>query len=50
MLGTINDIEFLSNEQLGEGAYSKVFKVRHRASDKTFALKFVNLTRLISSN
>ena len=44
MLNSISDIEFLSNDQLGEGAYSRVFKVRHKVSNKTFALKYVRIT------
>ena len=41
MLSCVSDIEFLSNEQLGEGAYSQVYKVKHKKTKKIFALKYV---------
>ena len=50
MLKNISDIEFLSKDQLGEGAYSQFFKVKHKKTQKIFALKYVrNLIRLIFS-
>jgi serine/threonine protein kinase len=47
MLNSIDEIEFLSKNELGEGAYSKVFHVRHRKTKKHYALKHVNLIRLM---
>ena len=45
MLNNIDEIEFLSKQELGEGAYSKVFHVRHRKTKKHFALKHVIIIR-----
>lgn len=43
MLNDINDIQFLDKEELGEGAYSKVYKIRHVINKQIYALKYVSL-------
>ena len=50
MLNHINDIEYLDNKELGEGAYSMVYKVKHKKNNQLFALKYVILIRLIYLN
>lgn len=49
MLSSIDELDFLSKNEIGEGAYSKVYHVRHRENKKHFALKHVSLTRSMSS-
>lgn len=41
MLNSLDDIEILGNKHLGEGAFSQVFKCRHKADGKLYALKIV---------
>ena len=43
---SLKDIEVLDRTPLGEGAFSYVFKVRHRSSQKTFALKKIDILQL----
>ena len=44
MLTTIKDVEVLESERiLGEGAFSEVVKVRHKADGNEYALKQVIL-------
>lgn len=41
MFKSLDDIEILGEKHLGEGAFSEVFKVRHRKDNKTYAMKIV---------
>ena len=41
MLKSINDVQFMSKHELGEGAYARVFHVKHKKTQKEFALKHV---------
>lgn len=50
MLNNIKDIEFLDKNDLGEGAYSRVFRVKHTQTKKIYALKHVFIIRLICLN
>jgi serine/threonine protein kinase len=43
MLNNINEIQFLERDELGEGAYSKVYKVRHLVDQQIYAVKYVCL-------
>ena len=45
MLTDLKDIDFVSDKELGEGAYSKVFQVFHKRNKKQYALKHVTFTR-----
>lgn len=48
MLADLNNFEFLDSERiLGEGSFSKVFKVKNKKDGKVYALKQINL-RLLS--
>lgn len=49
MLTKIDDLEFMSKDNIGEGAYSKVYHVKHKSNKKEYALKHVSLMRLIFS-
>ena len=49
MLNSINELDFLSKNEIGEGAYSKVYHVRHQKTKKHFALKHVTLIRSMCS-
>ena len=43
---SLREIEILDRKPLGEGAFSYVFKVRHRASGIVFALKKIDILQL----
>lgn len=43
---SLKEIEVLDRNPLGEGAFSYVFKVRHRATGKIFALKKIDILQL----
>ena len=42
MFSSTKELEFLSKNDIGEGAYSKVYHVRHKENKKEYALKHVN--------
>lgn len=41
MLNSLDDIEILGDKHLGEGAFSEVFKCKHKRDGKIYALKVV---------
>ena len=41
MLNSLEDVEILDEPQLGEGAFSRVVKCRHRRDGGLYALKIV---------
>lgn len=41
MFKSLDDIEILGEKHLGEGAFSEVFRVRHRKDNKIYAMKIV---------
>lgn len=44
---SLDDFEFLSkNKILGEGAFSEVLQVRHKLTNKKYAMKKINLNEL----
>lgn len=43
---SLKEIEVLDNEPLGEGAFSVVYKVRHRSSGRIMALKKIDILKL----
>ncbi len=43
MLKNLDDFEIFRNEEIGEGAYSKVLKVQHKETSALYALKTVIL-------
>jgi serine/threonine protein kinase len=47
MFTSSRELEFLSKNDIGEGAYSKVYHVRHKKTKTEYALKHVKLTRSI---
>jgi NIMA (never in mitosis gene a)-related kinase len=46
MLNSIDELDFLSKNEIGEGAYSKVYHVKHRETKKHYALKHVNVFKI----
>ena len=41
MIPELTDYKILNSEILGEGAFSKVYKILHKKTQKTLALKIV---------
>jgi hypothetical protein len=42
MLNNLDAFEIANNEDIGEGAYSKVFKAHHKETGAIYALKKVD--------
>ena len=43
---SLKDLEILDNTPLGEGAFSFVYKVKHRRDEKTYAMKKIDILQL----